>query len=129
MKYLVLILILIVTSCQTTKYPFYFKELGRLDCEMARSLQLGIEYSKANPDDSIGIDSLMKVYDFHVNNYQSFTDKYWELEAKIKGQFTEEKGNADYLEGYAPCNCDTCLFSKESLEEPVKKKKTILKQI
>jgi hypothetical protein len=130
MKLLISLLILFsLSACQSTKYSYFYRELGRLDCECADVLEKGIHYSKNNPEDSLTIDSLRKEYEIKLNTYQIYTDKHWDLNDKIQREFTEEQATLDYLEGYKNCNCDTCLFPKESIDGPRKIKETKLKQI
>lgn len=117
------------TSCQSTKYAYFYRELGRLDCECADVLEKGINHSKNNSDDSLTIDSLRKEYEIKLNTYRIYTDKHWDLNDKIQREFTEEQATLDYLEGYKNCNCDTCLFPKESIDGPRKIKGVKLKQI
>lgn len=124
-----LFLLSTLVSCQSTKYAYFYRELGRLDCECAEVLEKGINHSKYNPEDSLTTDSLRGEYEVKLNNYQIFTDKHWDLDSKIKSEFTEEQATFDYLEGYKKCNCDTCMFPKESINEPRKVKEVKLKQI
>lgn len=129
-KIAILLLFITISSCSKS-YKYFYKELGRLDCECAKVLEEGIYQLRTEPRDSLKEDSLSVQYDLHLQNYKNFVNEHWDLEEEIKSQFTEEEALEDYLKGYKDCNCDTCMFNRDFLAEPKKKekKKSITKSI
>lgn len=113
-----LFLLLSFTSCKTSKYAYFYYELGRLDCNCATELSKGITANAYGID--VGVkDSLGKRYEMSLNEYQLYLDKHWYQLDNIRKEF-DSKGidiDKEYLQGYEPCNCDTCLFKKKSLED------------
>lgn len=116
------IILLSFTSCKTSKYTYFYYELGRLDCNCATELSKGITANAHGIDASVK-DSLdiaaRKRYEIALNEYQLYLDKHWYQLDNIRKEF-DSKGidiDKEYLRGYEPCNCDTCLFKKKSLED------------
>ena len=122
MKTLLFITLLLLTSC-SNKYKGFYQTLGKLDCDCATALEKSIHhYENPQRDSSLDID-FDKTYDKAFDIFSKYAMSHRNKAEEIQSSFTEEEIILEYNKGYAPCNCDTCLFRHDNVEitSPIKK--------